>query len=273
MSLVRPNSASPELWNFATSPNHFPLVIILKSGFRVICDRKIGPYVNIPAADPADTSGLEVVVRGQNRNLPWTEIVGICPQLETARIPGIRSFIDNQLQPHFPAVNHWIDGYIAQTKSRARSLSEFKAFDLGKAFRRATLDNAFAVEELRPAKIPLSQMGLAEFRDFELMQVSAITYKSTFFVVREGLTASLAFHEMVHVVQWDEIGPENFLTSYAIGLKAWGYYTCPLEAMAYSLEALYNGHNLPTDPETFIREQTRLIFADPLTHPSTCLNI
>jgi hypothetical protein len=206
-------------------------------------------------------------------DLPWTEIAGFCPQLPEARISGIRSLIDHQLRPLFHAADHWIDAYIGQTKSQARAMTEFPAFNLNKAFSRDMLENSFLVQELRPEKLPLSKMGLAEFADFEAMPVGAITYKDTFFVRKGSLTPSLAFHEMVHIVQWDELGPENFLTTYGTGLKTWGYFACPLEAMAYSLEALYNANGLPTDTEAFIREQSKLIFADPLEHPASCLNI
>ncbi len=272
MSLVRPNHVPVKLWEFATSSNPDPFVVIMENGFRVICDGKVGPYVNFPATDPSDTSGLTVIARGKQVSLPWTEIVDFCPQLPEAKIPSIRSLIDNQLRPKFPAAEKWIDNYIDQTKSSALALSEFPEFNLNKSFSREMLVNSFLVQELSPEKLPLTKMGLPEFADFEAMPINAITYKDTFFVRKDALTPSLAFHEMVHVVQWDELGPENFLLAYGIGLKTWGYFACPLEAMAYSLEMLYNTHNLPADPEAFIREQSRLIFANPVEHPASCLN-
>jgi len=273
MSLVRPNHVPIDQWEFALKPSSEPFVVIVNNGFRVICQANSGPYVNLLASDPADISGLTVTVRGKSVNLPWTVIAGICPQLPEAQIPGIRSLIDNQLRPYFADAEKWIDRYIEQTTGHAQPTTEFPAFNLNKAFRRTTLENSFLVEELSPAKLPLSKMGLTEFADFEAMPVGAITYKNTFFVRKGYLTPSLAFHEMVHVVQWDELGPENFLTAYGIGLKTWGYFACPLEAMAYSLQALYNAHELPTDTETFIREQSKLIFGSPLEHPSYGLNI
>jgi hypothetical protein len=273
MSLVRPTHVPVQQWEFATNPNPDPFVVIMNNEFRVICDGKVGPYVNFPAKDPLDTSGLTVIARGKKVNLPWTEIAGFCPQLPEAKIPSIRSLIDNQLRPKFPAAEHWIDTYIGQTKSIARALSEFPEYNLNKAFSRDVLENSFMVQELRPEKLPLTKMGLPEFADFEAMPINAITYKDTFFVTKGALTPSLAFHEMVHVVQWDELGPENFLLAYGIGLKTWGYFACPLEAMAYNLETLYNTNNLPVDTEAFIREQSKLIFAKPVDHPATCLNV
>jgi hypothetical protein len=74
-------------------------------------------------------------------------------------------------------------------------------------------------------------------------------------------------------VQWDELGPENFLLAYGTGLMGWGYDASPLEAMVYNLQLLYETNQLPADTETYIREQSRLIFTDPLKHPTSAINL
>jgi hypothetical protein len=94
---------------------------------------------------------------------------------------------------------------------------------------------------------PLTKLGLPQFGEFERMPAAGITYRQTFFVQKEeARRESLFFHELVHVVQWNLLGPENFLQRYAAGLEAAGYRNSPLEVMAYDAE-----HRFETDPDTF----------------------
>ena len=44
---------------------------------------------------------------------------------------------------------------------------------------------------------------------------------------------AIHFHELIHVIQWRLLGPEDFLKSYANGLDEFGYENSPLEKMAY----------------------------------------
>jgi len=83
-------------------------------------------------------------------------------------------------------------------------------------------------------------MGLTRFADFERANFGGVTYLNTFFIRRAELSnESLYFHELIHVVQWRILGPEQFLRSYADGLERFGYRDSPLEAMAYDAEAAF----------------------------------
>ena len=54
------------------------------------------------------------------------------------------------------------------------------------------------------------------------------------------------FHELVHVVQWEHLGPEKFLLAYGAGLVRFGYERSPLEQMAYVFQANFErGFSLP----------------------------
>ncbi|HMF24982.1 MAG TPA: hypothetical protein VKG24_23045, partial [Pseudolabrys sp.] len=87
---------------------------------------------------------------------------------------------------------------------------------------------------------PLSSWGLTRFADFERGNFGGITYLNTFFIRRAELSnEALHFHELIHVVQWRILGPEQFLRSYADGLERFGYRDSPLEAMAYDAEAAF----------------------------------
>jgi hypothetical protein len=48
-------------------------------------------------------------------------------------------------------------------------------------------------------------------------------------------------------VQWQYLGPDNFLLAYAVGLYQDGYYANPVETMAYELQAAFDHGHPPFD--------------------------
>lgn len=67
-------------------------------------------------------------------------------------------------------------------------------------------------------------------------------------VVRPGLetSTSLIHHELVHVVQWRELGWTRFLLVYLVGVVRHGYLGCPLEEIAYGLTAAWEARGRRT---------------------------
>jgi hypothetical protein len=73
--------------------------------------------------------------------------------------------------------------------------------------------------------------------NFELM--TAITFVDTV-VSHEPFTASLLFHELVHVVQYEKLGLREFAAKYVRGfLNGGSYDAIPLEMNAYELDARF----------------------------------
>jgi hypothetical protein len=101
------------------------------------------------------------------------------------------------------------------------------------------------------------EMGLLDFADFERGDYQAITYLNTFFVQTvHALDESLHFHELVHVVQWQHLGPDRFLLAYATGYLLGGSYEKnPLELMAYELQARFDKNCEPFDVGGLVRQQ------------------
>jgi hypothetical protein len=165
----------------------------------------------------------------------------------------------NSFHHILPQVTDWIEGYIARHKAKAKSVLSFE-------FKR--LDNYFSTDLLARSRVvfvdrvvlpPLSKMGLSFFGPFEQTHYSGITYKDTFSLAPEAHhKESTWFHEMVHIVQWDELKPELFLFTYAAGLLAKGYRNSSLEAMAYDLQSLFETHQSIADIDALIRNQTRI---------------
>ncbi|MGC1950636.1 MAG: hypothetical protein WA679_24215, partial [Pseudolabrys sp.] len=72
-----------------------------------------------------------------------------------------------------------------------------------------------------------------------------ITYLNTFFIKRDELrNEAIHFHELIHIVQWRILGPEQFLRLYADGLERLGYRDSPLEVMAYDAEAAFIANDI-----------------------------
>lgn len=156
-----------------------------------------------------------------------------------------------------PLVRKWIDDLLEGHKDQATPIA-----DLG--FPR--LKEVFPSEVLEKTKVivvsgkvpfpPLSRMGLAELSQMEYMPMAGITYNDTFFVKGAFQSESLHFHELVHTVQWERLGPDNFLLAYGIGLLQVGYRDSPLEKMAYYLEERFDDGDLPKGIVDFIGEKT-----------------
>jgi hypothetical protein len=91
---------------------------------------------------------------------------------------------------------------------------------------------------------PLSSWGLTRFADFERGNFNGITYLNTFFIQDELRNEEIHFHELIHVVQWRILGPEQFLRLYADGLERFGYRNSPLEKMAYDAEASFTAKEI-----------------------------
>jgi hypothetical protein len=77
----------------------------------------------------------------------------------------------------------------------------------------------------------------ASLPDFSLM--AAITFVDTV-VSHEPFTDRLLFHELVHVVQYEKLGLEQFAAKYVKGFLSGGSYEAiPLEVNAYGLDARF----------------------------------
>lgn len=162
-----------------------------------------------------------------------------------------------------PAVNDWIEHTLEQNREYAVPVIDIGFSRLEKVYPPDLLVKAKVV--VVPGKVPyppISSMGLPEFQQMEAMPFSGITYKDTFFVRQElAHFESLHFHELVHVVQWDQLGVNKFLLAYGVGLMQYGYKDSPLEQMAYALQEGFDHATLPENIVSLIRVRTDDIWA------------
>lgn len=161
------------------------------------------------------------------------------------------------LQESLPRIVEWIDSYIKQHKTKMQRVADSGFPRLNKYFTEKTLKSSYVATVDKIVTPPLSKFGLKDFASFESGDYGGITYKNTFFT-RSDFKApeSLYFHEMVHVIQWNTLGPNNFLLTYAHGLKRSGYKESPLEKMAYDLQEKFECKKELPDLENYISTQS-----------------
>ena len=156
-----------------------------------------------------------------------------------------------QFEELLPLVQQWI-GFTLEFHAReARPVADMNFPRLGNYFSAETLAFAKFVPVANCPVPPLSAMGLEEFSDFEALEPAGITYLDTYFIQSDSQTnESLHFHELVHVLQWRILGPEEFLFRYANGLEEFGYHDSPLEEMAYDHQFRFESSTKSYDVET-----------------------
>lgn len=138
-----------------------------------------------------------------------------------------------------PLVHSWIDATLNQHAANSYALKDFiskqKFYRLPSYFTDELLSRAKVILVDKVPVPPLSSFGLTEFKDFEEGNYAGITYKDTYFIKHQNISDEpLHFHELVHIIQWEYLGVDNFLLAYALGLIENGYTESPLEKMAYN---------------------------------------
>lgn len=160
-----------------------------------------------------------------------------------------------QFRAIYPHLIAWIKQTLSNHEKGAKSVASL-------GFRR--LPQYYSPELLAAAKVvvvdqvpapPLASLGAPGFEAFESMDAAGITYLDTYFIqTGEVGRESLHFHELIHIVQWRELGPERFLAMYADGLERFGYRNSPLERMAYDLEDRFKTSATPFDAEKVVTD-------------------
>jgi len=92
------------------------------------------------------------------------------------------------------------------------------------------------------------------------MSFSGITFRDTFFLQQGETSESLHFHELVHIVQWERLGVDNFLLAYGLGLLSFGYERSPLEQIAYVLQGSFDHGAVPPSLVAVIEQQTDVVW-------------
>jgi len=151
-------------------------------------------------------------------------------------------------------IEKWIDQtnsyHKGQRISCGRFVEDFKGY-YSESFLKQTY---FVVLDDIP-KIDLPELRVLGFGDFIDMPANGITYKNTYYITPSGINnLRLHFHELVHVVQWQILGAENFITRYMTEIKEFGYNEAPLEIVAYGLDEEYANKERIINVSNFVTE-------------------
>lgn len=134
------------------------------------------------------------------------------------------------------AIEQWIDEVNHKYKYKRVCCTQFASQFAG-FYPTEFLENAFyvVIDEIpKPDFAALRAMGLGDFID---MKVSGISYKNTYYLLPTSVdNLRVHFHELVHVLQWQNLGALAFIERYMNEIKRFGYHNAPLEIMAYSLD-------------------------------------
>ena len=160
-----------------------------------------------------------------------------------------------EFQKYYPRLLGWIDVTLKTHEANARTV-------VSRGFPRLPL--YFSADTLTSAKVvlvdqlpipPLSSWGLTRFADFEHGNFSGVTYLNTLFIKQDDVSnEAIHFHELIHVIQWRILGPEQFLSLYSDGLERIGYRDSPLEKMAYDAEAAFTANEIFNAEEMVARK-------------------
>ena len=69
---------------------------------------------------------------------------------------------------------------------------------------------------------------------------------------------SLHFHELIHILQWNELEADKFILAYALGLLEFGYSDSPFERIAYELQDKFDSGMQIENLEATVRRDCRL---------------
>jgi len=159
----------------------------------------------------------------------------------------------------YPPLLDWIRATLSDTAHAAQTVASRGFPRLPLYFTERTLASTKVVLVDALPMPPLSSMGLARFADFERGNFDGVTYIDTFFLKpTRSNNENVHFHELVHVIQWQLLGPERFLFSYANGLECFGYRQSPLEAMAYDAETAFTSSTGIFNVEKMVAEKLGL---------------
>lgn len=178
---------------------------------------------------------------------------------ETATLTNMTQ---QEFDEKYPLILGWIQNTLAEHATSARPIASLGFKRLPLYFHADVLAKAKVVYVPHVPAPPLSAIGLSQFSDFENMNAGGITYLDTFFA-RDELRGdeTLHFHELIHVIQWQSLGPKSFVAAYADGLERVGYRASPLETMAYILDSVFRNSQTPFDAVAIVREQLHALYS------------
>ena len=94
----------------------------------------------------------------------------------------------------------------------------------------------------------LANTGTPQLSEIENWDLKGIPWENTIFIRRDLADwDAVHFHELLHIVQWQYLGTDRYLTAWAIGTITRGYRDNPLEEMAFRHQLRFETTDTPYD--------------------------
>ena len=144
---------------------------------------------------------------------------------------------EKQFEKMICDVTSWIERTIADVASRRQPVAKAPFPRLRKYYPPDLLQRIQRVVVDRCPVPPLGSTGIPQLAEIELWDLKGAPWGDMIFIKRDFMDSeSLHFHELLHVVQWELLGRDRYLTAWAIGTITKGYRANPLEEMAFRLQ-------------------------------------
>ena len=169
-----------------------------------------------------------------------------------------------ELREVLPQATAWIGDLLKRHRHAAKSVASFGFKRLPDYFAKETLERARVVLLDALPKPPLTAWGLAAMADFEAQEDDGITFENVYFLKHScAWDESLHLHELIHTIQWQVLGPEQFMLAYAQGhLASGGYARNSLERIAFDLQGRFQQSHVAFGVELLVLEHLNKTFAE-----------
>ncbi|MGF1452851.1 MAG: hypothetical protein ACFB21_12340 [Opitutales bacterium] len=175
----------------------------------------------------------------------------------------LQSMALRALKKELPSMEAWIVGYVDEHRERRQPVADAGFVRLPQYFTEARLQTSYFAIVDRIKLPPVHGVGLPDLSTLMPENLAGITYLDTYFLLPayRGYEA-LHFHELIHTIQWAELGVQPFLYHYARGLLGAGYRKSPLESVAYGLQRRFEACEVIEDLEADVRAHAHTLAAE-----------
>jgi hypothetical protein len=145
-------------------------------------------------------------------------------------------------------VKRWIVRMLAEYETQKQPIAEAQFEKLNEYYPTDLLQRIQRVIVDRCPVPPLDTSGIPQLAEIQNWDLKGIPWENTIFIRRDLADwDAVHFHELLHIVQWEHLGADQYLTAWAIGTITQGYRDNPLEEMAFRHQLRFETENTPYD--------------------------
>jgi hypothetical protein len=143
-------------------------------------------------------------------------------------------------------IQKWIGHTLAAHKAQMYPVAAAQLERLNQYYPKNVLQRVQRVLVDRCPIPPLAVTGIPQLAEIEGWDIKGIPWVNTIFIRRDLADwDAVHFHELLHIIQWESLGTERYLTAWAIGTVTRGYRDNPLEEMAFRHQLRFETDKTP----------------------------